>query len=135
VWFQPIANNTFVRFGADTVGYYSWDDDSWGYAAHNNAFIGVLIESWDLRGQTHQIDVDRRITQWSDGTGWYENHNNQLAVSFPSDTYFFANADRQYRVWMWAEAWCDAEGSGLFGSSAASYMFFNSYVCVFEQSP
>lgn len=78
VWFMPIADNTFVRFAAYAPGDSSWDDNSWGYAAHNDAFLGVLIESWNLDGSNHQIVVDRRITLWSDGTGWYEEHGDSL---------------------------------------------------------
>jgi hypothetical protein len=135
VWFQPVADNTYVRVGPAARGLCSWDDNSWGYTAHNNALIGVLVESWDLNGEAHRIDVDRRISQWSDGTGWEEEHgyNNQFTVWFPADTFFLADASRWYKVWTWAKAWCDAEGSGLFGSSANADMEFDTFLFVFEQ--
>jgi hypothetical protein len=138
VWFQPVADNTYVRVAPYSQGSCKWDDNSNMWAAHNNAFIGVLVESFDLRGQDHYVEVDRRIQLWSDGTGWLEEHgfNNSFEVWFPADTFFQANADRWYRIWSWAKAWCDAEGSSGFlgsGSSADSSMRFDTLWFVFEQ--
>ena len=135
VWFQPIADNTFVRFGAFVPGECSWDDNSYGYAAHNSAFIGVLIESFDLRGNNHRIEQDRRIPLWNDGTGWYEEHgnNDEFDVYFPNDTFFMATTARWYRVWTWASASCYADG-GFWGTSEANaHLAFGTRFCVFEQ--
>ena len=133
VWFRPIAENTWVRFAADAPGSGEWDDNSWGFAAHNDAFMGVLIESWDLRAGNYRLDVDRRVPLWSDGTGWFEEHSDSPSPWFPSDTYFSATSTRWYRVWIWAQASCDAEGAGAFGSSANATLSFQSWFTVFEQ--
>jgi hypothetical protein len=135
VWFQPVTDNTYVRVAPASRGTCYWDNNSWGFAAHNNALIRVLVESFDLTGQDRQVEVDRKIQQWSDGTGQWEEHgyNSIFTVWFPADTYFMANTYRRYRIWSLAEAWCDAEGSGLFGSSADSSMKFETYMFVFEQ--
>jgi hypothetical protein len=132
VWFQPIADRTLVRFAADAPGEGNWDDSSWGWTAHSNAQLGVLIESWGPQGD-YQLEVDRRIPLWADGTGWWEEHSDWPSPWFPNDTYFFAYLSRWYRVLTWTEAWCDAEGYGSFGSSANNNLAFQSYFTVFEQ--
>jgi hypothetical protein len=136
VMFQPVAENTYVRFSAYVPGKCKWDDHSrWGYTAHNDAFIGVLVESFDLDGNDHQVNVDSRTVLWSDGTGWTEEHgnNDEFPVSFSSDTYFHADSDRQYRVWTWAYATCEAS-SGFFGNAtSSSQLVFPVKFCVFEQ--
>jgi hypothetical protein len=132
VWFMPVADNTWVRVAADSPGYSNWNDNSWGYTAHNHAILGVLVESWDFNGGSYRVDVDRRIQLWSDGTGWWEEHSDSPVTWWPNDTYFQAYI-RWYKIWTWIEAWCDAEGRGVFGSSAKAEMDFRNYFFIFEQ--
>ena len=66
--------------------------------------------------------------------GSEDGNNSQFEVWFPSDTYLLASSDRWYKVWTWAQASCDADGSGLFGSTAVSRMDFTTGSFVFEQS-
>jgi hypothetical protein len=138
LWFQPVADHTLVRFSpwAQCVGI--WDDQSWGWAtAHTNGKIAILIESWDLNGQNYTIDVNRQLQQWSDGIGsWSDEHGyyQPNSINFPADTFFLADASRWYRVWTWAEVWCDGSGSGGFwGSTAFGNFACNLVFCVFEQ--
>jgi hypothetical protein len=137
VWFKPIAENTFVRFATYAPGQGDWDDNSWGYTAHNDGLIGVLIYSWSPAGTDPRVEVDRRIPLWGDGTGWWEEHSDQPSFYFPNDTYFNATSSRWYQVWMWAQASCDAAGPGEgivhFGSSAKNDLVVDSGFCVFEQ--
>jgi hypothetical protein len=135
VWFRPVSESGVVNFRSYTPGTYSWDDDSFGYAADSGGFIGILIESWNLQGQDHRVDQDNRFQQWSDGTGWWQEHgfNSEEYVLFPNDTWFFSTRDRWYRIWLWAWAWNAAEGQGLFGSTSEARMHFTSAFCTFNE--
>jgi hypothetical protein len=138
VWFQPVQDNTLVRFAPYAPGYGRWDDKSWfGATAHNDGFITILVESWDLNGQNYQQDVpNRQIQQWSDGTGWWDEHgyDQPFSINFPVDTYFLARNIRWYRAWTVAGVYCDGSGNqGLWGSTADSTLSCGLAFVVFEQ--
>jgi hypothetical protein len=139
VWFQPVTDNTWVRFAPYSPSIGTWDDRSWGWAtAHTNGFIAVLVESWDLNGANWRIDVDRRISQWGDGIGsWSDEHGyyQQNPINFPADTFFSADASRWYRVWTWAGVSCDGSGGGgdFWGSTAYANLACYLDFCWFEQ--
>lgn len=138
VWFQPVRDNTLVRFAPYAQGFGRWDDKSWfGATAHNNGFITILVESWDLFGLDYQQDVpNRQIQQWSDATGWWDEHgfDQTFGINFPVDTFFAASTNRWYRCWTVAGVNCDGSGNqGLWGSTADSTLQFGLDWVVFEQ--
>jgi hypothetical protein len=138
MWFQPVADNTYVRFGPFAPGFGTWDDRSWGWAtAHTNGSIGILIESWDLNGQSYTRDVDNQWKQWGDGIGSYSDEHGyyeQTPFFFP-DQYFWAVTSRYYRVWTYADVWCDGSGGGhdFWGSTAFGNLACNLGFCQFQQ--
>jgi hypothetical protein len=137
VWFQPIKDNTAVRFAPSVQGYGQWDDKSWfGATAHNNGVTRIHVESWDLSGGDYNLDVPRDFPQWSDATGWWDEHgfDQIFGIHFPVDTIFIASTKRFYRCWVEAEVSCDGSGDQqLWGSQANSNLQFQLYFVVFEQ--
>jgi hypothetical protein len=139
VFFRPVSDSTLVEIAPFAVCWGTWDDRSWGWAtAHTNCQIGLLIESWDLNGQNHQKDVDQRLTAWGDGIGsWSDEHGYyRLSPSlFPPITYLMAESSRWYKLWFWANVWCDGSGSvnDFWGSTAYGNAACNLVYCVFAQ--
>jgi hypothetical protein len=137
VWFQPIKDNVAVRFAPNAQGYGQWDDKSWfGATAHNNGFIRILVESWNLSGDDFNEDVKRDFPQWSDATGWWDEHgfDQIFGIFFPVDTIFIASTNRWYRCWTVAGVYCDGSGDQqLWGSQANSNLQFQLHWVVFEQ--
>ena len=118
-YFVPAGTrgSTYVRVGLYAPYNYDWSDDSSFETAHTDGFMGIFVQSWDLNGGDPQIEIDRRISLWSDGSDWTNSHSDSGSGYYPSDTYFFAWSSRQYAIW----AWCNTSGDGSSGSIAYSY--------------
>lgn len=133
-WFIPVGrDSTYVRIGLFAPYQYSWWDTSSIATAHTDGFLGVLVQSWDLAGNNFQTDIDRRIPLWSDGSSWYENHNDDGAGNYPSDTYFWAYSSRQYAVWAWCGVSCDGESGSIVYSQAFDTLSVSLAFLVLEQ--
>jgi hypothetical protein len=108
---------------------YQWDDlSSMGYTAHSNAGFGIYVRSYDLAGRDSRVEQDYRYSTWSDGTGWFEEHNNPSWGDADDDhaflygnesPYFQAHPDRLYAACVWCFGSCNA-GSGYFGNAISA---------------
>ena len=116
-WFVPDGESTWLRIGIYAPYEWDWRLDSNWETAHTDAFIGVYVQSFDLWGNDPRDEVDRRISLWSAGTSWQQDHSDAGDGYYPNDTYFMATNARQYIVWTWGGTSGDASS----GSLAYSY--------------
>jgi hypothetical protein len=132
VWVQFVPDGALPRcieVRAYTPYNYQWDDASqMGYTAHNDAGFGIYVLSWDMQGNDRKLVQDHRYSVWSDGTGWWEEHNNPSwgnpdygnAYLYGNEApYFEAQPGRIYRACVWCFGTCDA-GSGYFGNAVSA---------------
>lgn len=133
-YFVPVGRDaTYVRVGLYAPYNYNWWDNSSLATAHTDGFMAVFVQSWDSSGNNSQIDVDRRIALWSDGTSWLENHSDDESGYYPSDTYFWAFSGRHYAVWAWCGASCDGSSNSITYSTAFDTLSVSMPFMVFEQ--
>lgn len=141
--FHPIAENELVRFSPLVDYSYQWGDISHLDTAHNNAFIGVYIQQYDLTWQNPQAILDHRISLWSDGTGWFEEHGdnsdghlndgNQIGVQI----YMPVSSSNNYIFWIWCSNSLDDGGNtdSIYWSRAQAQLSAKVPFVVFEQFP
>jgi hypothetical protein len=130
IWIQFVPR---IPIGSAQIRSYcpyqfEWLDESYVATAHNDAGFGLLVLSWDANGNNQKNELDFRYTAWSDGTSWYETHNNASYPGFDDDyayyitnepPYFPIQSDRVYMAAIWCFGSCDAVGSQVFDVSFA----------------
>jgi hypothetical protein len=130
IWVQFVpTKDTQVQVRAYTPFDYQYDLDSqFGYTAHDTGGFGVFVLSWNLDGTGRFNDLDYRYPAWSDGTGWWEHHQNPSAPDSDSGyayqfgteaPYFGASASRVYLACIWGYGSSDA-GGGYFGNAVSA---------------
>jgi len=135
-YFRPISENALVRFTPLVEYNYFWYDNSTYVTAHNDGFVGVFIQSFDLRGGDPRTEVDIRPLLWSDGTSWFQvHHDEQTGTVWPyaETVYFPATSNRQYIVWVWCNVSCDDRDNDLGTSYAVANLGMRVVFMVFEQ--
>jgi hypothetical protein len=118
-WFKPKSKSTYVRVAPYLPYNYRWKDDSSLQVAHNSGAISVLIQRFISPGKFETV-LDNRNQLWSDGTGWYETHDDDQSGIFVNSNYFFASSDEWYLVWIWCNSAIDFATKTTFGSSRAN---------------
>ncbi|WP_168794670.1 hypothetical protein [Paraburkholderia aromaticivorans] len=107
---------------------YVWHDKSYLGTAHQHAGFGVLVWSAPIDGGPSRTDLDHEYWVWSDGTSWYEEHNNasfpgqdwELALQYGNEApYFSIEPGRLYGAWIWCFAQSDAHGADLTSAAYA----------------
>ena len=132
-WFKPKANSTYVRVAPFASYNYQWKDESSLQAAHNSGDIGVFIQRYLGPGRFEKV-LDNRPPLWSDGTGWYETHEDDQSGNFVDSNYFWASSNDWYLVWVWSNSAIDFATKTTFGSSRAfNTLRANLRWLVFEQ--
>jgi len=135
-YFRPISENAFVRFTPLVKYNYFWYDRSTYLTAHNDGYVGVFIQSFDLNGGDRRTEVDIRPPLWSDGTSWFQDHRDEQDGTIwpPSETvYFPATSNRQYIVWVWCNVSCDDNTNNLGSSYAVANLGMRVNLMFFEQ--
>ena len=117
-WFKPKSKSTYVRVAPFTPYEYRWKDDSSLQVAHNSGAISVMVQRFISPGNFETI-LDSRKPLWSDGTGWYETHQDEQSGYFVDSNYFWASSDDWYLVWVWCNSSIDFATKTTFGSSKA----------------
>ena len=101
---------------------YIWHNRSYLGTAHQHSGFGVLVWSAPIAGGPSRTDLDHEYWVWSDGTSWYEEHNNasfpgrdsETALQFGNEApYFSIEPGRIYGAWIWCFADGDAHGADL----------------------
>lgn len=112
----------FAQVRTYTPYDYIWRDKSYLGPAHQHAGFGVLVWSAPIAGGPSRTDLDHEYWVWSDGTSWYEEHNNgsfpgrdsEIALQFGNEApYFPIEPGRIYGAWIWCFADGDAHGADL----------------------
>jgi hypothetical protein len=136
IWFMRQTPGSPPGMGSDgsaQVRTYTpfsdvWRDLSYVATAHQHAGFGVYVVSWDLKGGDFRVDQDYEPWEWSDGTGWYEDHHNPSypsgdegdALSFQNTApYFPIHPGRMYAAAVWCFGEGDANGTSLLEASFA----------------
>lgn len=117
-WFKPKSTNTYVRVAPFAPYAYHWKDDSSLQVAHNSGGISVFVQRFLGPGQFETV-LDSRNSLWSDGTGWYETHEDDQSGIFVDSNYFWASSNDWYLVWIWCNSAIDFATKTTFGSSRA----------------
>jgi hypothetical protein len=89
-WFKPKSTSTYVRVAPFAPYWYYWRDDSNLQVAHNFGNICVLVQRFLGPGQFETV-IDSRNSLWSDGTSWYETHQDDQSGTFVDSNYFWAS--------------------------------------------
>ncbi len=118
-WFKPKSKNTYVRVAPYTPYDYRWKDDSSLQVAHNSGAISVMVQRFISPGNFETL-VDSRVPLWSDGTGWYETHQDEQSGVLSDSNYFWASSDDWYLIWVWCNSAIDFATKTTFGSSKAN---------------
>ncbi len=118
LWFKPKSTSTYVRVAPFALYNYRWKDQSWLQVAHNSGDFGVFIQRFLGPGQFETV-LDNRQALWRDGTGWYEDHEDEQSGYFVDSNYFWASSNDWYLVWVWCNSGIDFATKTTFGSSKA----------------
>jgi hypothetical protein len=141
--FHPIAEHELLRFSPLVNYSYQWADTSHIDTAHNDAFMGVYVQQYDLNWQNPQAILDHRISLWSDGTGWFESHSddgdghlndgNQIGIQL----YMPVSSNNNYIFWIWCSDSLDDGGDldSIYWSRSWAQLAANLPFVVFEQYP
>jgi hypothetical protein len=135
-YFRPISDNAFVRFSPYVEYNYFWYDNSTYVTAHNDGYVGVFVQSFDLNGGNPRTEVDIRPSLWSDGTSWFQVHYDEqsgIVWAYSDTVYFPATSARQYIVWVWCNVSCDDDTNDLGSSFAMAQFGINVGFMFFEQ--
>lgn len=107
---------------------YLWANKSYIAPAHNHAGFGVFITSRDVDGGDSQVDLNHQYWIFSDGTSWYQQHNNPAFPGRDSDhalnfnhqaPWFLIRPGRMYSAAVWCIGGCDAHGATIEQASFA----------------
>lgn len=105
---------------------YWWHDSSSLATAHSHAQLKIRAIQFGPSGQQIKFPPDE-VTRvlWSDGTGWFEEHQDQGNYVWPGVVQldFPLVANQYYAIWIYCEVFAD-DYQGAFSSSSA-YAFLN----------
>lgn len=118
-WFKPNSKSTYVRVAPYLPYKYYWKDDSSLQVAHNFGAISVLVQRLISPGRFETVLPNQDEILWSDGTGWYETHQDDQSGIFSKSNYFWASSDEWYLVWIWCRSAIDFATKTTIGSSRA----------------
>ena len=121
VQFNPVVDNPTCLFTPEFYFQGSWLDSSTVYTAHNDCFIGMLIQAFDLNGNHLGTVFNQTTPIWSDGTSGFEppHSGNPSGVNLNQRASFSASSSQIYLLWFWAQCSCDDHSANLLGSSFA----------------
>jgi hypothetical protein len=116
-FFSPLPGTSWVEFAPLIQYSYAWLNDSYGFSAHNDGYLGLAAESWDLSFHDYFRFPNQVSQLWSIGTAGWEPTRSQESEGLTSSSgmTFNATSDRYYRLWAYAISSCDAtaERGGL----------------------
>lgn len=122
VWFWSTEETPSQRIAALFDYDYSWLDSSTWYTAHNDGATNIWV--WGDRENDWVLRQPGFDPNWSDGTGWLEDHGSggDGSEQFGRETleaFFPAAANSWYLAFIWSDGSCDDSSGGLFGFSFA----------------
>jgi hypothetical protein len=107
---------------------YLWTNESYIAPAHNHAGFGVFITSQDIDGGDRTVEMNHQYWIFSDGTSWYQQHNNPAFPGTDADhaltfnhqaPWFLIRPGRMYSAAVWCFGECDAHGATIEQASFA----------------
>jgi hypothetical protein len=123
-----------VRIGVPAPYEWQYNDRSWFATAHCDGYIAIFIESFNLSISDRQDVLNRQIQVFSDGTSWTDTHINEGSGYYPSDTWFWADRNRVYNIWVWCSTSGDGDGGDQTSSHAWGTVSVSLPYIVIEQS-